>query len=133
MRPFNNLGGNCRAASECFKINSELPRRLSLTNRLLILSLVIAGFGVLSAIALVDAGYWGIIAPHFQSWGAAQVFTDLVILAVLSCIWMLADARKRGIPAWPFIAVTLFAGSFGPLLYLVMREIRAPGDIRSSD
>lgn len=95
-----------------------------MTSRLIALVLVIIGFGALSTIALLDVGYWGILAPHFQSWGAAQVFTDLVILAVLSCIWMIADARKQGIAAWPFLALTLAAGSFGPLLYLVTREFR---------
>ncbi len=92
--------------------------------RLVALLLVIALFGVLSAIALMDVGYWGIIAPHFQAWGAGQVFADLVILAVLACIWMVADARERGLNAWPFVAITLVAGSFGPLFYLVMREVR---------
>ena len=93
--------------------------------RLLMLAAIILAFGVLTAIALFDVGYWGIIAPHFQSWGAAQVFTDLVILAVLSCLWMVTDARKRGLVAWPFVAFTLVAGSFGPLLYLVARQLRA--------
>lgn len=93
--------------------------------RLVALLLAIALFGVLSAIALMDVGYWGIIAPHFQAWGAGQVFADLVILAVLACIWMVADARERGLNAWPFVAITLVAGSFGPLFYLVMREVRS--------
>jgi hypothetical protein len=48
-----------------------------------------------------------------------------VILAVLASIWMVRDARERGLSAWPFILVTLVAGSFGPLLYLLTREIRA--------
>ena len=86
---------------------------------------VILGFGVLSALALMDVGYFGILAPHFRTWGGAQVFTDLVIVAVLSCMWMANDARASGLPAWPFIAITLVAGSFGPLLYLAMRELRA--------
>ena len=98
-----------------------------MTRHLLVLSAVIVGFGVLSTIALSDVGYWGILAPHFQSWGAAQVFADLLILGALSCIWMVTDSRKRGIAVWPFVALTLVAGSFGPLLYLATREIRASG------
>ena len=90
-----------------------------------ILIAVIAAFGALTTLALLDVGYFGILAPHFKSWGEAQVLADLVILAVLSCIWMLNDARHSGIPAWPFLIVTLFAGSFGPLLYLAVRELRA--------
>jgi hypothetical protein len=96
-----------------------------MSGRLIALVVVIAGFGVLTGIALVDVGYFGILEPHFQSWGAAQVFADLVILAVLACVWMVADARGRGIPVWPFIGITLVAGSFGPLLYLAVRELRS--------
>lgn len=93
--------------------------------RLLLLFVVIGLFGALSALALMDVGYFGIIAPHFQTWGGGQVFADLVILAVLACIWMVADARSRGLNAWPFVAITIVAGSFGPLLYLVVRELRS--------
>jgi hypothetical protein len=95
--------------------------------RLLALILVIGLFGMLTAAALMDVGYFGIIAPHFQSWGAGQVFADLVILCALSCIWMVVDGRGRGINPWPFIVVTLFLGSFGVLGYLVLRELKAPG------
>ncbi len=95
-----------------------------MSGRLIALIGVIAAFGVLTALALMDVGFFGILAPHFQSWGGAQVFTDLVILAVLSCVWMAGDARERGLAVWPFILITLLAGSFGPLLYLVVRERR---------
>ena len=93
--------------------------------RLVLLIVVIALFGVLTALALMDVGFFGIIAPHFQSWGGGQVLADLVIMAILSCIWMVNDARARGGNAWPFVAITLVAGSFGPLLYLVLRELRS--------
>jgi Terpene cyclase DEP1 len=97
-----------------------------MSSRLIVLVMVIAGFGVLSALALMDVGYLGIIEPHFRSLGAAQVFADLVILALLACVWMIDDARSRGRRAWPFILITLVAGSFGPLLYLAVRELRSP-------
>lgn len=87
---------------------------------------VLIGFGALTAAALADVGYWGILAPHFQSLGAGQVLADLVILATLSIVWMLGDARTRGVPAWPYVVLTLAAGSFGPLLYLLHREWRRP-------
>ena len=48
-----------------------------------------------------------------------------MIVGVLACIWMSYDARERGLPAWPFILITLVAGSFGPLLYLLVRELRS--------
>ena len=93
--------------------------------RSLLLIVVIGLFGVLTALALMDVGYFGIIEPHFQSWGAGQVFADLVILAVLSCIWMVQDGRARKINPWPFVILTLLAGSFGILFYLVLREVRS--------
>ncbi|MCE9650439.1 MAG: DUF2834 domain-containing protein [Parvibaculum sp.] len=95
-----------------------------MSGRLIALAAVIAAFGALSTVALMDVGYFGIIEPHFQSWGAAQVFFDLVIVCLLACIWMVNDARERGLAVWPFIALTLVAGSFGPLAYLAMRELR---------
>jgi uncharacterized membrane protein YqjE len=89
-----------------------------MSTRLLMLLVVTAAFGVLTAVALADVGYLGIFEPHFQSWGAGQVLADLGILAVLGCIWMVADSRKSGVNAWPFVVLTLAAGSFGVLFYL---------------
>jgi hypothetical protein len=102
-----------------------ITKEVAMSRRLITLLVVIAGFGVLSTIALMDVGYIGIVAPHFHSWGGAQVFADLVILAVLACRWMVEDARRRGMRAWPFILVTVFFGSFGPLSYLIAREMRS--------
>ncbi len=93
-----------------------------MNGRFATLGVVIGGFGALTAVALADAGYWGILEPHIRSWGGAQVFVDLVILAVLAMIWMVRDARRRGARAWPYVVLTLAAGSFGPLLYLAARE-----------
>lgn len=98
-----------------------------MSGRLLVLLVVTAAFTALTALALAEVGYLGIVAPHFQSWGAGQVLADLVILAVLGCCWVVADARAREINPWPFVLVTLLAGSFGVLFYLVLRELRARG------
>jgi hypothetical protein len=92
----------------------------------LLLVLTLALFGALSAAALVRHGYWGIIAPHFQTFGAGQVFADLVIALVLAMVWMWHDARSAGRNVWPWILVTLAAGSFGPLLYLLTRRPSGP-------
>lgn len=96
-----------------------------MSTRTLVLAAVILAFSALTVLALVEAGYLGILAPHFRSYAGAQVFFDLVIMCVLGCIWMVADSRHSGLAAWPFIAITLVAGSFGPLLYLAVRELRA--------
>lgn len=85
---------------------------------------VLAAFGALSAVALWQHGYLGIILPHFQSFGAGQVFADLVIALLLILVWMVRDARRTGRNPWPYVALTLAAGSFGPLVYLLL----APAD-----
>jgi hypothetical protein len=96
-----------------------------MSGRLIVLVVILAGFGVLTSLALMDVGYFGILEPHFRSWGGAQVFVDLVVSCLLACIWMTYDAHERGLSAWPFVLITLVAGSFGPLLYLVVRELRS--------
>ena len=98
-----------------------------MSTRVLVLVAVIGAFGALTYGALADVGYFGIIEPHFRSWGAGQVFADLVIALALACIWMVADGRTRGVNPWPFVLLTLAAGSFGPLAYLVVRELKASG------
>ncbi len=85
---------------------------------------VLVLFGALTAAALRHHGYWGIVAPHFQSFGAAQVFADLVIALVLVMVWMWRDARSSGRNPWPWIAATLLLGSFGPLVYLLTRPAK---------
>jgi hypothetical protein len=79
-------------------------------------------FGALSGIALWQHGYWGIIAPHFQSFGAGQVFADLVIALVLVMVWLWRDAKTTGRNPWPWLVATLTLGSFGPLVYLLTRK-----------
>lgn len=89
------------------------------------LALIIVVFGALTAKALADYGYFGLIAYHLQNWGGGQLLADLSIMAVLSCVWMIQDARERRAKAWPFVLITVAAGSFGPLLYLLIRERRS--------
>jgi hypothetical protein len=88
----------------------------------IILGVVIVDFAILTSFALWNHGYWGIIAPHFQSFGAAQVFADLVIALSLIMLWMWRDAKANSRNAWPWLVLTLVAGSFGPLLYLFTRR-----------
>ena len=88
----------------------------------ILLLFVLVDFAIITGLALQDVGYIGIFTTHLQNWGGVQVIVDLVIVCTLAIIWMLADASKRGLNAWPFVVITLFLGSFGPLLYLLRRE-----------
>ena len=87
-----------------------------------ILVLILIPFSVLSAIALWQHGYWGILAPHFQTFGAGQVLADLVISLTLVSAWMWRDAKAKGRTLWPWLVATLVLGSFGPLVYLLTRK-----------
>lgn len=86
-----------------------------------LLVIVLVLFGALSAAALWQHGYFGIFALHFQTFGGAQVLADLAIALVLVMVWMWHDAKATGRNVWPWIAITLAFGSFGPLLYLLTR------------
>jgi hypothetical protein len=79
-------------------------------------------FGALSAAAMWQHGYWGILEPHFQSFGGAQVLADLIIALTLVMVWMWNDAKATGRNVWPWMIATLALGSFGPLGYLLTRK-----------
>jgi hypothetical protein len=87
-----------------------------------IVLLILFPFTVLSAAALWYHGYWGIFEPLFKTFGAGQVLADLVISLTLFTVWMWQDAKATGRNPWPWMAITLVAGSFGPLIYLLTRK-----------
>lgn len=82
----------------------------------------LALFGALTAAAPWQHGYWGILEPHIKSFGGAQVFVDLVIALALVVVWMWHEADARGRNIWPWIVLTVAAGSVGALLYLLRRK-----------
>ena len=96
-----------------------------MSGRLVALAAVILAFGALSALALMEAGYLGIFLQHFENYAGMQVLIDLVIVCALAIIWMVKDAKTSGVNPWPFVVLTLAAGAFGVLFYLVAREVKA--------
>jgi len=87
-----------------------------------LLLVILILFLALTVAALWQHGYWGIIEPHFQSFGAAQVFADLVIALSLFLVWMWQDAERLGRNPWPWLVGTLATGSIAPLVYLITRK-----------
>ena len=80
---------------------------------------ILVPFTVLTLYAVRDAGYTGIFAYQLGSPAGLQVLLDLVIACLLILTWMVPEARRNGSNPWPWVALTLALGSFGPLLYLV--------------
>jgi hypothetical protein len=88
-------------------------------------------FTVWTAQIVLEHGYTGFITLSLEEDWAAQMFVDLVIALVIALGWLIGDARRRGRAAWPFVVMTLFLGSIGPLLYLSLRSEPA-GDADAS-
>jgi hypothetical protein len=92
-----------------------------MTKRSLAIAMAIP-FLVLTAYAVLQVGYLGIFDYHRHSPAGWQVFADLVIALVLVLSWMIPEARSRGENPWPWVGLTLLAGSIGPLAYLIFRR-----------
>lgn len=90
-----------------------------------VLTIILLLFSALTAVALWQHGYWGLFEPHFKTFGAGQVLADLVIAVSLAMLWMWHDAKATGRNVWPWLALSLVAGSFGPLLYLLTAKRKA--------
>ncbi|MFG6447707.1 DUF2834 domain-containing protein [Roseateles sp. BYS180W] len=90
--------------------------------RRLFLMLVIFAFGALTAAAVMQYGPDGILKYQIQNLAGIQVIVDLAIALVLFIFWMWRDAKGLGRNPWIWLTITLVAGSFGPLLYLVTRK-----------
>lgn len=91
----------------------------------LLLALVLIDFTAFTGYVLYEFGLsW--IEVAFSNTVSTLIFVDLCIALTMVMVWMVADAREKGITVWPYIAATLFAGSVGTLAYLIRRDW-APG------
>jgi len=86
-----------------------------------LLSLVLLVFTAETGYVLYEYGM-GWIEVAFSNPVSTLIFVDLCIALTMVMVWMVADARERGISPWPYIATTLFAGSVGTLAYLIRRD-----------
>jgi hypothetical protein len=97
-----------------------------------LLGVTLVLFGALTAVALGHHGFRGIFQTIFQSWAGVQVFVDLAIALSWCCSGCGAMPRPMQRKVWPWIVITLVAGSFGPLLYLLTRTTPARAAPRKS-
>ena len=92
------------------------------------LIVLLADFVALTAYAVYYHGYLAFFELHAMNAIQIQIFTDLVIALSLFLVWMLRDARERGISPAPYVVLILTLGSIGALAYLIRRS----GDERAA-
>lgn len=106
-----------------------MPSRPALLRALALLLAVTAGFTIYTIEVVLAQGYTGFIELALaDAWGG-QMLVDLVIALVLFATWMTEDARREGIPSWPYFVLICATGSIGALAYLIHRtaqRLRAP-------
>lgn len=90
---------------------------------------ILVAFTAYSLWVIDGYGYTGFLELAGREPWALQMLLDLVMALFVALGWLRADARKRGIAAWPYVVIAVFLGSIGLLLYLVRRAIptRRPG------
>jgi len=87
-----------------------------------LIGLVLVAFSALSAEAVYTYGFVGVFQAALSNFAGILLMVDLVISLSLVSIWVIGDAQERGISPIPFLLLTLFLGSVGPLAYLIRRE-----------
>ena len=92
-----------------------------------LLILVLTAFGAFTAVVIGTEGISGIFDSITHSLGSVQIFVDLVNALSLIMVWMWRDAKQKQRNIWPWLILTLLAGSFGPLLYLITDQSKPAG------
>jgi hypothetical protein len=86
-------------------------------------------FGTFSTWVAFTHGQLGFLTlAAREPWGL-QVLLDVVISVWLFSMWMVRDARQKGIKAWPYLIACFALGSLGALAYLVHRGLRQPREV----
>jgi hypothetical protein len=90
-----------------------------MTKKQWLIGIVLADFLALNAYVVMEYGYIGFVREVLSTLPGIAVMVDLTIALTMVLVWMFRDAKRRGLTAAPYLIVTLFLGSVGPLLYLL--------------
>ena len=101
----------------------------SLRTKALVAAAVLLPFTAYSVWVIAGHGYTGFLSlAAREPWGM-QMLLDLVLACSFGVGWMVHDARKHRITTWPFIAMTIAAGSCGLLGYVVYRAVGSRAEL----
>ena len=89
--------------------------------KMLVTLVALAAVTALDAYAVYLYGYVGFVRQEISNVAAITGSVDMVIALTMVAIWMVQDAKERGVSSVPYLIVLFFLGSVGPLLYLVRR------------
>jgi len=95
-----------------------------MNTRLILLAVALTAFSVYTAAVVAQHGYTGFLSLAWSEAWAGQMLVDLTIALALFAVWLVPDARERGIAAWPYLILIGTTGSIGALAYLAHRTLR---------
>jgi Terpene cyclase DEP1 len=124
--PYIAIGATLGAAGPLLYLLRRLSRKEPFVNvpRISpqILLPVLIGFSAATAFAIYHHGYVAFVTYALANEATQLLFVDLALNLILVAVWLFRDARARGARYVPYLALALFFGSVGPLLYLVRRR-----------
>lgn len=83
---------------------------------------VFTGWSITVAVAHGPTGFLSLAAR--EPW-AMQMLIDLVLALLVATAWVRSDAKRRGLPWIPYVALAPILGSPPVLAYIVHRELVA--------
>ena len=89
-------------------------------------ALVLAAFGGFTAWILVTQDNAALLEALLANLWSVQVFLDLCIASCFAAIWVVRDARAKGVNPWPWLAMVVPTGSLALLAYAVVHGFREP-------
>jgi len=106
-------------------LDQPLPSTASkLRTQAVVAAVILVAFSAFSLWVIAGHGYTGFLTLAGREPWAMQMLIDLVLACSFGLAWLSNDARRRGIPRWPFVIATVFLGSIGLLDYLVYRALK---------
>lgn len=100
------------------------PRNLPLVT--LLVGIWIA-FVTFTVAVIAEYGLIGFLEAALANRAVTQVTIDLVFSIIIALGFIRIDARRRGLPFWPYVVATIASGSIGLIAYLIHRAWHGRG------